>query len=98
MAFWSKVQRSRERRREDALARRNRSKATECFYCGVAFEETGPQERTVDHRLARSQQGSDRLLNLVFACRTCNERKADGTEEDFVASAWLTERRQRHRA
>jgi 5-methylcytosine-specific restriction endonuclease McrA len=84
---------ARQARREDAPSRRNRNHGTHCFYCGAAFEPSGPQKRTVDHRLPRARKGSHRLVNLVFACRACNERKADRPEGEFVASAWLGARR-----
>lgn len=84
---------ARQARQADAPARRNRGEGTHCFYCGVAFEPSGPQARTVDHRLPRARQGSNRLLNLVFACRACNERKAARPEAGFVTSAWLAARR-----
>lgn len=83
----------RAQRRDDAPARRNRTNASHCFYCGVAFAETGAHQRTVDHRLPRSRAGSDRLVNLVFACRACNQRKADMQEAEFFSSAWLARRR-----
>jgi 5-methylcytosine-specific restriction endonuclease McrA len=73
--------------------RRNRSAGTHCFYCGAAFEVDGPLRRTVDHRVPRSLGGTDGLANLVFACEACNQRKADGPEDRFVASAWLRARR-----
>ncbi|MFP3901776.1 MAG: HNH endonuclease [Acidimicrobiia bacterium] len=83
----------RAQRRADAPARRNRASASHCYYCGVTFAETGARQRTVDHRLPRSHAGSDRLANLVFACRACNQRKADRQEAEFLASAWLARRR-----
>ena len=78
--------------REDRPARRNRAQAKTCFYCGVAFGGDGTTARTIDHRLPRSRGGSDRLVNLVFACRACNDRKADGAEADVLTSAWLRAR------
>ena len=75
------------------LAARNRAAASSCFYCGVTFEGTGSRQRTVDHRVPRSVGGSGRLRNLVFACRSCNHRKANLAEETFVASEWLARRR-----
>ena len=80
--------------RADAPARRNRSQGTTCFYCGVGFEGTGKLARTVDHRLPKSRGGADGLLNVVFACRACNDRKADMLEDEFLASEWLRQRRQ----
>lgn len=83
----------RERRRDATAARRNRGRASTCFYCGVAFAPAGPTSRTVDHRVPRRRGGTDGLANLVFACHACNQRKADATEETFLASSWLLERR-----
>jgi 5-methylcytosine-specific restriction endonuclease McrA len=83
--------------REDEPARRNRSTGDTCFYCSVRFGDAVADHddtaRTVDHRLARSRGGSDRLVNLVFACRACNHRKASSSETEFLASEWLRRRR-----
>jgi 5-methylcytosine-specific restriction endonuclease McrA len=76
----------------DRAARRNRAAGTHCFYCGVAFTGTGKLARTIDHRLPRSAGGSERLANLVFACRGCNQRKADRSEDEFTSSDWLRRR------
>lgn len=75
------------------LAARNRSTAAACFYCGAAFTPSGARQRTIDHRVPRSLGGSQRLANLVFACRSCNQRKGDLPEAEFVASEWLARRR-----
>lgn len=83
----------RARWRAWRVAARNRANASACFYCGVRFEQAGPDHRTVDHRVPRSRGGSDGLTNLVFACYSCNQRKRDRPEDDFVASDWLTHRR-----
>lgn len=85
----------RRRWREERAARRNRARATHCFYCGAAFDggEEGPLARTADHRVPRSAGGTDGLANLVFACRACNQRKANRSEDEFVASEWLAARR-----
>lgn len=84
---------SRARWRAWRVASRNRAIAGECFYCGVVFAPEGPDHRTVDHRVPRSQGGTDSLRNLVFACYTCNQRKRDRDEDDFLASEWLERRR-----
>jgi 5-methylcytosine-specific restriction endonuclease McrA len=94
MRWLSRLAKYRERRRSDAPARRNRASTTHCFYCGVPFAETGSRQRTIDHRLPRSQGGNNRLINMVFACYACNQRKADRPEDEFLASSWLQERRQ----
>lgn len=84
---------ARARRAADAEARANRDRGTHCYYCGVAFSDGAGSDRTVDHRIPKSRGGPDLLVNMVFACRACNERKADRDEASFVASAWLSERR-----
>jgi 5-methylcytosine-specific restriction endonuclease McrA len=86
----------RRRWRDAAVARRNRARGTHCFYCGAAFTGAGALARTADHRLARSAGGTDGLANLVFACRSCNQRKADAPEAEFVASDWLRRRREEY--
>jgi len=51
-----------------------------CAYCqttGVPLE--------LDHLHPRSKGGSDRVANLVGACRSCNEAKADQAIEVFLA-------------
>lgn len=59
----------------------------------MRFDVAGPDHRTVDHRTPKSRGGSDGLANLVFACYACNQRKRDRSEDDFLASEWLIERR-----
>jgi 5-methylcytosine-specific restriction endonuclease McrA len=83
----------RRRRADAAAARRNRDSGTHCFYCGAAFEEGGELARTVDHRVPRGRGGHDGLVNLVFSCHACNQRKADKPEAQFVSSEWLQQRR-----
>jgi 5-methylcytosine-specific restriction endonuclease McrA len=93
-ARWKAIRASvRARWRARRVAMANRGAASTCFYCGVRFAETGPDHRTVDHRVARSRGGADALRNLVFACYACNQRKRDRLEDEFVASAWLAARR-----
>lgn len=84
---------ARARRRADADGRANRERGTHCFYCGVRFSDEPDRDRTIDHRVPRSRGGPNNLINMVFACRACNERKADRDEAVFVESEWLTQRR-----
>lgn len=87
------AERWREHRAADAAARSNRDRGTHCYYCDVVFSDTVGCDRTIDHRIPRSHGGTDALVNMVFACRACNERKADRDEASFVESDWLAERR-----
>lgn len=86
------VTRLRARRAEVRRAKENRRRGDRCFYCGAAFLGDGALARTVDHRTPRGDGGTDGLANLVFACRACNQRKADSPEAEFRASPWLRER------
>lgn len=45
-----------------------------CEYCHSP-ERICTTRFTIDHILPRSLNGSDRLDNLAFACRRCNERR-----------------------
>lgn len=46
-----------------------------CAYCGK------PHANTVDHVTPRSKGGKTSWMNLVAACRECNNRKRDRTPE-----------------
>jgi 5-methylcytosine-specific restriction endonuclease McrA len=51
-----------------------------CAYCqttGVPLE--------IDHIVPQSRGGSDRVANLVIACRLCNQQKGDQSIEVFLA-------------
>jgi 5-methylcytosine-specific restriction endonuclease McrA len=47
-----------------------------CAYCGATHANT------VDHVLPRSRGGRSTWMNLVAACRECNNRKRDRTPEE----------------
>lgn len=47
-----------------------------CQYCG---EKKPLRKLTYDHVLPRSRGGKTRWQNIVMACYSCNERKADRT-------------------
>jgi HNH endonuclease len=49
-----------------------------CAYCGVEFT---PQRLTRDHIKPVSQGGADTWMNVVTACRSCNQRKGGRTPE-----------------
>lgn len=49
-----------------------------CAYCGKEFAN---QRLTRDHVMPLSQGGIDIWMNVVTACRPCNQRKSDHTPE-----------------
>lgn len=51
-----------------------------CSYCGA---ENVPLE--VEHILARSKGGSDRVSNLCLACKPCNQAKGNQDVRDFLS-------------
>lgn len=56
-----------------------------CHWCGrsLTWDDSGLQ-MTVDHVIARSKGGSNRLGNLVPSCFACNHAKADLDPVDFA--------------
>ena len=55
-----------------------------CGYCG------SPHANTVDHVLPRSRGGKSSWVNLVAACRDCNNRKRDRTPEEAGMKLHIT--------
>ncbi|PMC75441.1 MULTISPECIES: HNH endonuclease [unclassified Brachybacterium] len=56
-----------------------------CAYCGRSVSRAPACEAllaTVDHIMPVSRGGESSWLNLVCACRECNNRKADRTPEE----------------
>jgi len=58
-----------------------------CFYCRA------PADRA-DHYVPVAKDGADEEANLVAACSACNARKGKRLPADFLASEWLTRRRE----
>jgi 5-methylcytosine-specific restriction endonuclease McrA len=50
-----------------------------CAYCGGRFTDL---QLTREHILPRSRDGRDTWMNLVAACKDCNNRKDDRTPEE----------------
>ncbi len=50
-----------------------------CVYCGA---ENTPLE--IEHILAKSKGGTDRVSNLTLACHTCNQKKGNEPIEKFL--------------
>lgn len=59
-----------------------------CHYCGGKVsrdvDESHPDRATLDHRIPRSRGGSNARANIVLACRGCNERKGNMTDQEFL--------------
>ena len=54
-----------------------------CVYCGKADFENPGLRFEVDHILAKSRGGSDKVSNLVYACEPCNKAKGTQSAEAF---------------
>ena len=52
-----------------------------CQYCA---NETGDHRLEKEHMVPKSRGGSDSLKNLILACHTCNQKKADRTPEEWL--------------
>lgn len=53
-----------------------------CALCGVALD---PDASELDHRIPRSQGGSDAASNLQWLCKPCNRAKGTMSNDDFIA-------------
>ena len=54
---------------------------------GVEYQQgelAGYEVREIEHIVARSNGGSDRVFNLTLACRPCNQRKGNQPVEVFL--------------
>lgn len=51
-----------------------------CFYCQLALDE---HNHVVEHVVSRPK-GNNSFLNVVAACRRCNNRKSSTLAEDFL--------------
>jgi 5-methylcytosine-specific restriction endonuclease McrA len=50
-----------------------------CAYCTGYCEN----DRTIDHIIPISKGGRNQFINMVLACRKCNEEKANKMPEEF---------------
>ena len=68
--------------------------STNCFYCDEQLDKApgghgglGPNTRTIDHVIPKSNGGLGKQQNRVWACRWCNTSKGNKTVENWVR--WL---------
>lgn len=61
-----------------------------CHYCGRWL---APGLGTRDHVVPVSRGGPNFMSNSVLSCGPCNAKKGDRDAAEFLASAWLAERR-----
>ncbi len=46
--------------------------AGKCYYCGKDFH---PSELTMDHKIPLARGGTSEKINIVTACKDCNNKK-----------------------
>jgi 5-methylcytosine-specific restriction endonuclease McrA len=66
--------------------------ATNCFYCGIVFDDVLGPKRSADHFIPRSSfkrgdMGMNSKYNIVPACRGCNRDKANMQPEEYLKSS-----------
>lgn len=54
-----------------------------CHYCGTALVLTGRWH--IDHKMPKALMGDDSPANLVASCTSCNHKKRDTTDQEFIA-------------
>ena len=53
-----------------------------CWYCGYRFKDNS--EVNIDHKIAKSKGGNNRIGNFALSCNFCNLHKFDYSIEDFL--------------
>jgi 5-methylcytosine-specific restriction endonuclease McrA len=54
-----------------------------CVYCGKADYDNHDRRYEIDHVQPRSRGGPDKVSNLVYACKPCNDKKGNKTAAEF---------------
>ncbi len=70
----SEISREKQRARELRNSSWWKSRISEgvCYYCGKTFK---PAELTMDHKIPLAKGGKSEKINLVPACKECNNNK-----------------------
>lgn len=58
------------------------------YTCAYCIKQLESNELSVDHIIPKSRGGLNTWANLVTACKTCNERKADRTPAEAGMLLW----------
>ena len=53
-----------------------------CYYCGKKIEG---RNKTIDHKIPISKGGTNAIENLCVCCQSCNSKKNNKTEAEFMA-------------
>ena len=63
-----------------------------CAYCGFYF--TAPEQKSIDHLIPKSDKKKYKvkLGNLVCACHSCNQQKADNSLKEWLKSKFRRNR------
>lgn len=76
--------------RRQTMAKLIAAQGSRCYYCQKIMRcdvrARHPDRATIEHRVPRAAGGSSRSINLVAACRDCNNRKGALSEADFRSS------------
>jgi len=51
---------------------KSKTASGQCYYCGEIFK---PSELTMDHKIPLSRGGFSEKMNIVPACKECNNKK-----------------------
>ena len=68
----SKKEKSIARELRDSSWWRSKTASGKCYYCGEIFK---PSELTMDHKIPISRGGTSEKINIVPACKECNNKK-----------------------
>lgn len=79
--------------RRQTMAKLITAQSGRCYYCEKIMRRDvrarHPDRATIEHRVPRAAGGSSRSINLVAACRDCNNRKGALSEADFRSTLSL---------
>jgi 5-methylcytosine-specific restriction endonuclease McrA len=74
-------------RQEMYAALAKRDGGFRCYYCNRELLPKGRKSKrraTLDHRIPKSQGGTDDIGNLVLACYQCNQHKGPLTVQQYA--------------